>query len=74
LFKLLEQPNVKKLYASTPSLQEPSGYENEEFGVRIYDNSVTSPLHALKPKKTMSEALGESEMRKAKNGMSVALH
>ena len=73
LLKLFEQPNVKKLYSSAAARQE-NGYENEEFGVKIYDKSVVSPLQQLKPKKTMSEAMEESEIRKAKNGMAVTLH
>ena len=73
LLKLFEQPNVKKLYSSSNAKQD-NGYENEEFGVKIYDKSITSPLQQLKPKKTMSEAMVESEVRKAKNGMAVTLH
>jgi hypothetical protein len=43
LLKLFEQPNVKKLYSSAGSKQE-NGYENEEFSVKFYDKSITSPF------------------------------
>ena len=44
LLKLFEQPNVKKLYSSS-NKPENGAYKNEEFGVKIYDKSITSPLH-----------------------------
>lgn len=57
LIKLLDQPNVKKLY-SQKERKESGDYENDEFGVKIYDRSVTSPLTQLKPKsKTMNEVV-----------------
>jgi hypothetical protein len=50
-------------------------FENDEYGVKIYDRSVTSPFNQLKAKtKTMDEAINESEKRKAKNVMAVNLH
>jgi hypothetical protein len=71
--KLVDQPNVRKLLNS--SAKENTGYQNDEFGVKIFDNSITSPLHQLKyKKKTLSEAIDEAEVRKAKNVMTVTLH
>ena len=74
LVKLLDQPNVKKLY-SQKERKDSVEYENDEFGVKIYDRSVTSPFNQLKSKtKTMSEAVQQSEKRKSKFEMQETLH
>lgn len=74
LVKLLDQPNVKKLY-SQKERKDSVEYENDEFGVKIYDRSVTSPFNQLKSKtKTMNEAVQQSEKRKSKFEMQETLH
>ena len=74
LVKLLDQPNVKKLY-SQKERKDSVEYENDEFGVKIYDRSVTSPFNQLKSKtKTMNEVVQQSEKRKSKFEMQETLH
>ena len=64
---------MQKVYENNSEPMQPQIIQNDDVVVKIYDQSITSPFYQFK-KQSYREVMEQSEKRRAKNLMSVAIH